>query len=251
MDRIHTDQIWLDRLIPEGMPTHTSTLISGPGGSGKPIIGNLIVAAWLRQGGSVVFMSLQYPKHEFIVTSMKNLAQLDLVQFKEHTAFIELDVNCADIDLTSSNHIKANLVKPEIWDRAIDQACSLVKQDGPGILVSGSALNLLLFSTTYGGSVLERMKNTIQNDKRFTYLFSVSTTAKKEEIAQLEAVADNLIQSHSLKNPFRLFMQILRMKDTSFKADEIEVPIASETLEEIKEVAEHTRLVVIPTIRKI
>lgn len=251
MDHIHMAQPWFDRLVPDGLPTHTSTLISGPGGSGKPLIGNVVAAAWLRQGGSVVFMSLQYPTHEFIVAGLKSVAQLDLTQYRERIAFIELDVRREGMELTDTNHIRANLVKPEIWDKAIEEACSLVKQDGPGLLIFGSALNLLLFSPTYGKSVLERMKNTIQKDKQRTYLFSVSTTAKKEEIAELEAVADNLIQSHSMKHPFRLFMQISRMRDTAFQPDEIEVPIAAETLDEMKAVADHTRLQVIPLIQKL
>ena len=71
MKNIVVEQSWLKTLMPEGFPTHTSTLITGPGGSGKPLIGNLIAAAWLRQGGSVVFMSLEYPNHQFIIRALK------------------------------------------------------------------------------------------------------------------------------------------------------------------------------------
>lgn len=251
MDRIHTDQEWFDRLIPEGIPTHSSTLVSGPGGSGKPLIGNLIAAAWLRRGGSVVFLSLQYPSHDFIVEALKNVAQLDLDQYKGRVVFVELDISREDVALTSANHFKANLVKPDIWDATIEQACSSVPHEGPGVLVFGSALNLLLFSPTYNKAILGRMKNTIQHDKRHTYLFAVSTTAKAVEISQLEAVADNLIQSYSAKHPFRLFMRIIRMKNSAFVGDEVEVPIRSELLEEVKEVADHSRLRVIPLIRKL
>ena len=92
------------------------------------------------------------------------------------------------------------------------------------------------------------MKNTIQNDKRHTYLFSVSTTVKGDEIAKLEGVADNLIQSYSLKRPFRLFMRIVRVKDLPFIPGEIQVPFPSDLLEEVKEIADHSRLRVIPLI---
>ncbi|MBN1625358.1 MAG: hypothetical protein JW944_02440 [Deltaproteobacteria bacterium] len=251
MDRIYTDQEWFDRLIPEGIPTHSSTLITGPGGSGKPLIGNLIAAAWLRHGGSVVFLSLQYPSHDFIIAALKNVAQLDLDQYKERTVFVELDVSREDVILTSANHFKANLVKPDVWDETIKQACSAAPNEGPGILVFGSALNLLLFSPTYSKAILGRMKNTIRYDKRHTYLFTVSTTAMASEISQLEAIADNLIRSYSEKPPLRLFMSINRMKNSSFAADEIEVPIPSELLGEVKEVADHSRLRVIPLIKKI
>jgi KaiC/GvpD/RAD55 family RecA-like ATPase len=251
MKSIHPEESWLDRLMPAGLPAHTSTLITGPGGSGKPLIGNLIAAAWLRQGGSVVFMSLQYPTHEFIVSGLKNIAQLELSEYAGRSVFVELDVSLDGMEWASHGHLKANLIIPDIWDGAIEQACSLVPDEGLGILVFGSALNLLLFSPTYGKSTLERMKKTIRDDKRRTYLFSVSTTAKKEQIAKLEEVADNLIMTHSTKRPFRLFMRILRMKDIRFISEEVEVPITSETLMEVKEIADHSRMRVIPMISKI
>jgi KaiC/GvpD/RAD55 family RecA-like ATPase len=251
MKSIHLEEPWLDRLIPAGLPTHTSTLITGPGGSGKPLIGNLIAAAWLRQGGSVVFMSLQYPSHEFIVSGLKTVTQLDLSEYADRSAFVELDARLKGMEAGSYGHLKAKLVIPDVWDGVIEQACSLVPDEGPGILVFGSALNLLLFSPTHGTATLARMKRTVEEDKRRTYLFSVSTTAKKEQIAELEAVADNLITSYSTKRPFRLFIRILRMKDTTFASEEVEVPLKPETLAKAKEIADHSRKRVIPLISKI
>jgi KaiC/GvpD/RAD55 family RecA-like ATPase len=251
MKRIDVEQSWLRRLMPEGFPTHTSTLITGPGGSGKPLIGNLIAAAWLRQAGSVVFMSLQYPSHEFIISGLKKVAQLDLAEYATRSAFVELDATLEGIVTVTGHHLKANLVIPDIWDTAIEQASSMVPDEGPGILVFGSALNLLLFSPTYAEAVLARMKRTVAADKRRTYLFSVSTTAKEEMIAELEAAADNLISSRSLKGPFRLFIQILRMKNTAFLSEEVEFPLAPEELEEVKEIADHSRKRVIPLIAEI
>ncbi len=133
-------------LMPEGLPINTSTLISGPGGSGKPLIGDNFVAAWLRQGGSAVFMSLQYPNREFLSTSLRTVTGLDVANYLDRVAFIELDVTIDGMETPDGNSFKANLVKPAIWDASIEQACSLVSEEGPGIMVFGSALNLLLFS---------------------------------------------------------------------------------------------------------
>ena len=58
MDYLDIAEPWLGQILPQGWPTGTSSLITGPGGSGKPLIGNVIVANWLKQGGSVVFMAL-------------------------------------------------------------------------------------------------------------------------------------------------------------------------------------------------
>ncbi len=63
MENFHSNFEWLDRLMPEGIPIPSSTVISGPGGSGKPLIGLAVVASWLRQGGKVVLVPLQYPAH--------------------------------------------------------------------------------------------------------------------------------------------------------------------------------------------
>ena len=251
MKTIFTGQAWFDKLLPEGFPLKTATLISGPGGTGKPLIGDTIVAAWLRQGGSVVFMSLQYPSTDFITTSLKMVAGLDLADYADRTAFIELDATMAGMEKGPGNHIRANVVKPDIWVRALDEAAGMVPDEGPGVLIFGSALNLLLFSPTYGRAILEQMKRTMIEDHRRTHLFSASTTAKKEEIAEIEAVADNLMMARSQKEPFRLFLSILRMKGVPFSTDEVEVPIPPQHLHEIKAVADHSRKRVIPQVSQL
>jgi len=251
MQFIKTGQDWLDNLMPEGLPTHTSTLISGPGGSGKPLIGEAFVAAWLRQGGSVVFMSLQYPKRDFIYASMLRVTGLELGKYSKQTAFIALDVDVNDIGEIDDGGFKANLVMPGVWEAAIDKACSMVPEAGPGILVFGSALNLLLFSPTYQDQVLNSMIKTIREDKQRTFIFSVSTTAQKEKIALMEKMADNLMLTRSEKKPFRLYMHIVRMRGVAFSSEEVAVPIPPDALADVKEVAEHSRKRVIPLISKI
>jgi KaiC/GvpD/RAD55 family RecA-like ATPase len=251
MNNLYTQQDWFDRLLPEGLPIPSSTLLSGPGGSGKPLIGNVIVAAWLRQGGSVVFMSLQYPDHSFIAASLKSIAQLDLDDYKGRVAFIELDATLEDMTSPTDNRFKANVVKPKVWDAAVERACSMVPDNGPGILIFSSALNLLLFSPTYGEGILEKLKTIAQGENTNTYLFSASTTAKAEEIAELEAVVDNLIMTHSTRSPFQLYMQIERIKDASFKSEEIQVPFSDNVLTDVKEIADHSRKRVIPLVSKL
>ncbi|MBW2722230.1 MAG: hypothetical protein JRC67_08435 [Deltaproteobacteria bacterium] len=95
------------------------------------------------------------------------------------------------------------------------------------------------------------MKTTAQGEKKHTYLFSASTTAKAEEIAELEAVVDNLIMTRSTKSPFRLFMQIERIKNTDFLPEEIEVPFSAGVLTGVKQVADHSRKRVIPLVSKL
>ena len=251
MNYLRTGVAWLDDLMPSGLPMRTSTLLSGPGGSGKPLIGDTFVAAWLRAGGDVGFMPLQYPSTDFIAESLKTVAGLDLDAYAGRVAFISLDATLDGMAFPTGNVFGANLVKPDIWDAAIEKACSMVRDEGPGIMVFGSALNLLLFSPTYGQALLEKMEELLRDDMRRTYVFSVSSSVKAEAISRLEAVADNLIMTRNEKGPFRLYMRIVRVKDAPFFSEEIQVPIPQNSLSHIKEIAEHSRKLVISQISKI
>jgi len=61
MKKLKLHHRWLNEMLPEGLPYPTSTLISGPGGSGKPLIDFAFVHDWLKAGGNVIFIPLQYP----------------------------------------------------------------------------------------------------------------------------------------------------------------------------------------------
>jgi len=251
METLKTGIPWVDDVIPKGLPLKSTTVITGPGGSGKPLIGETFVTAWLKKGGSVVFMSLQYPSKEFITESIKSITGLDIHDYKQKTIFIQLDTGISDYHEVNRYTINANLVKPEVWNKVLNLASTKLPDEGPGILIYGSALNLLLFSPTYGDAILEKIKSTIASNTTNTYIFSVSTSAKAKEISQLEEIADNLILSHSEKKPFRLFMKVLKMRDVLYNSEEVQVPISPKTLGHIKEIANHSRNRVIPTILKI
>jgi len=251
MNAIKSNTGWLEKLIPEGFPTKTTTIITGPGGSGKPLIGETIVSAWLENGGSVIFMALQYPDSEFVLKNIKHVAGLDIQKYKEKIVFIQLDTEIDSYKVAHKHLIYANLLKPDVWEHTLDIASKNLPNDGPGVLVFSSALNLLLFSPTFGDAILDKIKETITTNTDKTYLISVSTSAKRKEIKELEELADNLILSTSEKKPFRLYMRILRMKDVAFIPDKIQVPISPETLTHMKGIADHSKGKVMPAIQKI
>lgn len=245
----HTD--WFDQLIPNGIPIPSSLMLSGPGGSGKPLIGNVLAAAWLRQGGSIVFVSLQYPDPSFIYTALQNVAGLNLDDFPGKFAFIELDPESEGMLELQGNRFKANMVIPEVWDQALEKACSLVENQGPGILVFASAINLLLFSPTDGERMFEKFKALLSADKPYTYLLAASTSAKAEQIAELENLADHLIVTRSEKDPFHLTMRFERLGGGLFNPLEVAVPFEEKMLLDTKEIADHSRKRVIPLVSKI
>ncbi len=248
MERLITNKEWLDNLLPEGFPVKTSTIITGPGGSGKPLIGESFVSAWLSSGGSVIFLSLQYPDKTFIAESLKTITGIDVQEYSKQIIFIHLDVTINNFEKISPNEYKANLVIPEVWDKVLSEAETNLSNEESGILIFGSALNLLLFSPTYGDKILDKMIDSVTQDKTKTYILSVSTSAKADKIAKLEEASDNLITTRSEKSPFKLYMQILRMKEVPFIADEIQVPIDNKLLKQVKKIAEHSRNKVIPAI---
>jgi len=250
MKTITTDIRWIDDLAPEGFPIKSTTVITEPGGSGKPLIGETIVSAWLKHGGSVIFMSLQYPGSEFAEESIKRVTGLNISQYEEKIIFIQLDTEIPESQKINKRLIRANLVRPEVWEKVLDFAALKLPEKDPGILIFCSALNLLLFSPTYGDLILKKIKKTIETNTDKTYIISVSTSAKKDEIAQLEKSADNLIISRSEKEPFRLYMKILRLKGVAFISEEKQIPISPEILTRIKEMADHSRSKVLPAILK-
>ena len=238
--RIQSGVDWLDRLLPEGMPIPSSTLISGPGGTGKPLVEFAFVSAWLKAGGSVIGIPLQYPSGELVKSSMKKLYGMDLADYQGKVAYIHFDPTLAGYRRENDNSVRANMVRPGIWHKAIAEAERMVSEEGPGTMVFGSAMNLLLFSEVYRDEILKTMRESLENDKSRTYVFAVSTSAFAEEIHQLEEVVDNLMFTR-MEKPMHLFFRISRMSGVRFSAEEKTVPIPPGMLKEINQIANSTR----------
>ncbi len=250
MTFLRTGFEWLDRLMPDGIGIPSSTIISGPGGSGKPVVANAFAIAWLEAGGSVIFMPLQYPDKAFVVAGITALGRLSLDDYADRVSFILLDPQIQTWHKTTDGSIRANLVKPHVWDEAIARAAADLPEAGPGILIVGSALNLLLFSPHYGTEILEKIKQTFLGSDRRTYLFSISTSAQKDQAAQIENAADNLLLTRSVNEPdFQLFLRVVRLTGARAQPGETRVNIPPAVFNELRDVAENTRTRIIPLIR--
>lgn len=244
VERVRVLDPWLAAVLPEGWPVHTSTLIAGPAGSGKPFLGNLLAARWLEGGGSVVFMSLQNPGTEEIAAGLRAGAGLDVKEHEGRVAYLELHVAPDGVGEARGDRLRANLAKPTAWDEGIARASALVADEGPGMLLYGVGLHLLLFSPTYGRAVLERMERTIRLDKRQTYLFTVTSTVKVDMVRELERAADNLLVCRSTHRPFRVRLRVERMRHVAFSREEVEVPTPLDLLEEVRVLAEQNHRVI-------
>jgi len=251
MKNLKLSQEWLTKLLPEGLPYPSSTLISGPGGSGKPLIGFAFVHDWLKAGGNVIFIALQYAETRFVKTSLKKLYNMDADEYQNKLAYIQFDHNLKSWEKINKNTLKANLLKPDVWEKVIKEVEDALDHSGDlGTMVFASALNLLLFSKTYKEINLDNFEKLLKDDKRRTYLFSVSTSAFGKDIKRWEAAADNLLFARLDEN-MKLYLNIDTINNVKVKPKEIQVPVRKEILGEIKEVAEGTRKREIPEIRKI
>jgi len=255
MGNFHANLEWLDRLMPEGIPIPSSTVISGPGGSGKPLIGLAVVASWLRQGGKVVLVPLQYPDRTFTENDLAQLYNLQLSDYAGSFFFIKLDLDldpeAGVVEQPGPDEARANLVNSETWTRALDLADRALGPSNLGTLVYGSALNLLLFSPTYSERMLFRLETMLREDKSRTYLFTVSSSALKEKIATLEQAADHLMFTQMTRPEKKLHLRVARLRDSPYLDESIVAPFGREALDAIKQMADASRVVQIPAIRKI
>ena len=250
MSIIKQEEKWLQELLPEGLFYPSSTVISGPGGAGKPLVVLAFVASWLKSGGSVIGIPLQYPTAEFVNVAMSKIYKIDLKDYKEKTVFVQFNPSVNTYSRLKDNTIEANLLKPNVWDGVIKEVENIVEKSSLGVMVFGSALNLLLFSPTYKRGIIEKLENIIKNDKNRTYVFSISTSAFAQEVKLWEEAADNLMYTR-MGESMNLFLKITRMKGVRFLSKEMKVPISKEVLSEVKEVAESTRRRIIPEVTKI
>ncbi len=250
MKTLKIEDKWLKKLIPDGFPYPTSTIISGPGGSGKPLVEFAFVASWLKSGGSVIGIPLQYPSIEFVERSMFKLFDIDLNKYNKKFINIQFDVDIDSYEQIADNEIKANLLKPEVVNEVIDLADSMLEKTELGTLVFGSALNLIFFSPTYKDVALINLETILKKDKTRTFIFSVSNSVFAQEIKQLEDAADNLMFTR-MEKPMKLFLNIEKMAVVNFSPKEVNVPISREILKEIKDVAEVSRKKILPKLKKI
>jgi len=255
MENFRTNFEWLDRLMPGGIPIPSSTVISGPGGSGKPLIGLAVVASWLRQGGKVILVPLQYPDRTFTKNDLARLYHLQLSDYTGSFFFIKLDLDldpeAGVVEQSGPDAAWANLVNPRTWARAIDFADQALGPSDLGTLVYGSAINLLLFSPTYGERMLSRLETMLREDRSRTYLFTVSSSALKEKIATLEQAADHLMFTQMTRPEKELHLRAARLRGAPYLDESIVAPFGREALDAIKQMADASRMAQIPTIRKI
>jgi hypothetical protein len=250
MKKIPFQSEWLQNLLPDGLMYPSVTIVSGPGGSGKPLVGYLFASEWLKQGGSVFFL-LTNTTLEYFHETM-HLLGVDPGQYKKNIYYVELDLSRSEITQTSSHYWKANFVKPWVWDLVFDRINNVSDKNraNPGTMISGPALNLLFFSETYKIQLQQHILDCLKKDKQNSYFLSLNSDAFTELVVPLEEAADNLMISH-MEKPMQLFLKITRMKDVRFNQNNVMVPLSDEILASLRKEAEKGKRKLIPAIKKL
>lgn len=237
-----------NKLLPDGLPIPSSTVISGKGGSGKPLVGLQFVASWLNAGGSVVFV-LTSMKGDFVESVMGELYSTNLENFADSIKYLDLDPDKSADEIDEREGLRSsNLLIPEVWDEEINTALAGIPDGGPGILVFAAALNLFLFSPTYGQEIQEKFLDAVNSPGPESYLFTVATSAFRERIADLEDGADNLLYTH-MKEMGDLDLEVRRIGGIEQDWEKLPVPLSGEVLGEIKEMAETGKRQLVPSIK--
>ncbi|HDS74199.1 MAG TPA: hypothetical protein ENN56_01530 [Firmicutes bacterium] len=209
-----------------------------------------LAAQWLRLGGSVIAVPLQYANIRDVADAMLELYNIDLADYRRKFAYIQFDLAVDITEKNSDDTVNANLLKPEAWDAALTKAEELITKSDQGTLVLSTALNLLLFSPTYREALLEKLKTLLSQDRSRTHICTVSTSVFENDIESLEEASDNVL-SVRMQRPMNLYLTINRMRNVSFVKDEQRVPIESSVLKKMKQEAERTRTQLIPKLKKI
>jgi len=249
--RFKTSFDWLNKALPEGLPVPSSTVLIGPLEAGKPIIAQAFVSSWLKEGGGVVSAPLQFPDSRLFSEDLKQFYNLDIEDYEDKFIHVRLDVSIDSIEVINKNKIKANLVKPDNWDRVIEIANKVIRPGKPGLMFFISALNLPLFSKTYSDSLMNKFRQLLSDNKFITYMICISTSMLKEKAEKIGEMADNEMEAYFSRQPKKLIFEIKRMKDTKFLKGELEAPFSSEMLRKASERAKEFRFAPVKELKEI
>ncbi len=247
MKRIYSEIDWLKRQMPEGMVYPSSTIITGPAGAGKPLIGAMMVNDFLRHGIPLIYWLINFDRK--YSSSLLERFNPDTTAYDDQIVYVEFDPQIEGVEKTGNNMFHANFLISENIDRSIKLGKTVLSNFESPPLIFGSALNMLLFSKTYADQIHRKIIDLLI-DTDLNTMFTITNNIFEEQAHEWENAADNLFLCQGA-GIMRLTFRILKMKDGEFIKDEMEVPLTEEELYNIRMEAEKARKHFIPMIRKI
>jgi hypothetical protein len=139
-------------------------------------------------------------------TSLRQLCHLDMEDYSDEVAYIGINPDLETWRRMSRNTLEANLLKPGVWDAAINEAGSLFASRGLGTMVVASALNLLFLSPTYRKLNVEELESLLKWYTKRTYLSSVSISPFRDDVEGSEKAADRRMLA-GMERPMKLYLK--------------------------------------------
>ncbi len=239
MKAVRFNDLWLQQLLPQGYDYPASTFVKGDNDAGKLAFELAFVASWLKAGGSLVAMLIEYPTTAVFKRALQDLFQLNTDDYVKKIMFVLFDARQDTCEQIDPHTAKANFLQPDTWNKVIDLAELQTEPSPIGTLVYAAALDLLLHSPTYVDSVIEQVAHTLKHEETRSYLFSVTAQAKNTVIKDWEEAANNLAIVPTTNNE-QACVTLMQLHQPSSKT-EIEIPLSQE-LTTLNEKTATTRL---------
>jgi KaiC/GvpD/RAD55 family RecA-like ATPase len=245
---------WFDAMLPHGVPVPSSILVSGPSGTGKPLLGLAIAGSWLQQGGRVIFIPVHASYHLLFIKGLRSMHNLSLDEYAESHFFVlldtELDPREETFEVVGRNAIRCNLINPKVWREALAVASSSMEGEGP-VLVVAPALNLLLLSPSYGEQFFLMLLETVREPQGWTYMLAISSSILQKKAIVLEHAADHLFLMQRVPRRPQLQVRAVRVRGAALHTDPVPVPKMSGLLEEFRSEAVASRRILIPALSRV
>ena len=246
METFEIAQDWLAKLIPHGICVPSSTIITGPAGAAKELISSMIAASWLSKGGSLIHILTNYDRehaeklflyHNVIANS-----------FAGKIVYIVFDPQMKEFEIIGNDELRANILKPDIFEATLDKAKSMLLKSNSEILTYMNALNMLLYSKTYGTAIFNKYLTMVKD--RQHYLFGLSNNIFPYKMHKIENASDNIIYVHGT-GIMRLSLKIIKMREVPFGQEEIETPYTEELVNMHLSTIQKARQSLVPIVRTI
>jgi KaiC/GvpD/RAD55 family RecA-like ATPase len=167
MKTLRIKKSWFEQLFPEGFSYPSSTIISGKGGTGKPLVELAFVSQWIKKKLPIIAIPLQYPSLNFIQASLKNLFGIQKIEYLDKLWYIHFNPEINKLQQFNEQEIAANLLKETHWDKILKIAFELKEKYGD-VMLFGTAFNLLLYAPSYQASQVEIIKRLLENNQGIT-----------------------------------------------------------------------------------
>ena len=237
---------WLDDFIPEDIKIPSTTVVTGPAGTAKGVLGSMIAASWLNQGGSLIHVLTNFNRDH--AERLLSYFNINTAEIRGRIIYVNFDPKIKNYKKVKDDELKANLLNPVIFNTVLDKASNLLSASNSDILTYMTALNMLLYSRSYKNDILKKFHTLINSQSNNLFTFSDNVFA--DDMTEIKEKADNVFYVHGT-GIMHLGLKILSINRNSVSNIEIETPFGEEIINRhLLEIQNH-RQELVPIIKKI